>query len=232
MQNSFFNTYFVIQSTFKYIKMNNQQDQLDAIHDIKRLMERSSRFSALSGLSGVVVGVFAIIAVLISYSILGISPLESVSYLNILAPSGVINTELMNLLAINYGITLLASFLTAIGLSKRNAIKKEEKTWDLSAKRMLINFTIPMLAGGCYCLILFTQNHTELIIPATMLFYGLGLLNASKYTVDDIKYLGVLMVVLGLLGSIFIDQALLLWGLGFGVLHIIYGSFMYFKYEK
>lgn len=232
MQNSFFNTYFVIQSTFKYIKMNNQQDQLDAIHDIKRLMERSSRFSALSGLSGVVVGVFAIIAVLISYSILGISPLESVSYLNILAPSGVINTELKNLLAINYGITLLASFLTAIWLSKRNAIKKEEKTWDLSAKRMLINFTIPMLAGGCYCLILFTQNHTELIIPATMLFYGLGLLNASKYTVDDIKYLGVLMVVLGLLGSIFIDQALLLWGLGFGVLHIIYGSFMYFKYEK
>jgi len=232
LQNSFFNTYFVIQSTFKYIKMNNQQDQLDAIHDIKRLMERSSRFSALSGLSGVVVGVFAIIAVLISYSILGISPLESVSYLNILAPSGVINTELKNLLAINYGITLLASFLTAIWLSKRNAIKKEEKTWDLSAKRMLINFTIPMLAGGCYCLILFTQNHTELIIPATMLFYGLGLLNASKYTVDDIKYLGVLMVVLGLLGSIFIDQALLLWGLGFGVLHIIYGSFMYFKYEK
>lgn len=212
--------------------MNKQQDQLDAIHDIKRLMERSSRFSALSGLSGVVVGVFAIIAVLISYSILGISALESVSYLNMLAPSGVINTELMNLLAINYGITLLVSFLTAFWLSKRNAIKRKEKTWDLSAKRMLINFSIPMIAGGCYCFILFTQNHTELIIPATMLFYGLGLLNASKYTVDDIKYLGVLMVVLGLLGSIFINQALLLWGLGFGVLHIIYGSFMYFKYEK
>lgn len=212
--------------------MNKQQDQLDAIHDIKRLMERSSRFSALSGLSGVVVGVFAIIAVLISYSILGISPLESASYLNMLAPSGVIKNELMNLLAINYGSTLMVSFLTAIWLSKRNAIKREEKTWDLSAKRMLINFSIPMLAGGCYCFILFTQIHIELIIPATMLFYGLGLLNASKYTVDDIKYLGVLMVVLGLLGSIFVDQALLLWGFGFGVLHIIYGSFMYFKYEK
>ena len=212
--------------------MNNQKEQLDAINDIKKLMERSSKFSALSGLSGIIVGIMALVCIGISYTILGITPLEPISYLSILNRDGAIDTELLKLLIINYSVVLLASFLTAIWLSNKNAVKKGEQIWDLTAKRMLINFSIPMFAGGAYCFILFTQNHIELILPATLLFYGLALLNASKYTVDDIKYLGVLLVLLGLFASLYVDKALLLWGIGFGALHIVYGSFMYFKYEK
>ena len=212
--------------------MNNQKEQLDAINDIKKLMERSSKFSALSGLSGIIVGIMALVCIGISYTILGITPLEPISYLSILNRDGAIDTELLKLLIINFSVVLLASFLTAIWLSNKNAVKKGEQIWDLTAKRMLINFSIPMFAGGAYCFILFTQNHVELILPATLLFYGLALLNASKYTVDDIKYLGVLLVLLGLFASIYVDEALLLWGIGFGALHIVYGSFMYFKYEK
>lgn len=212
--------------------MNNHKEQLDAIHDIKKLMEQSSKFSALSGLSGIIVGFIAIVCIAISYFILGISPLEPISYLSILNRDGAIDTELLKILIINFSVVLLASFLTAIWLSNKNAVKKGEQIWDLTAKRMLINFSIPMFAGGAYCFILFTQNHIELILPATLLFYGLALLNASKYTVDDIKYLGVFLVLLGLFASIYVDEALLLWGIGFGALHIVYGSFMYFKYEK
>jgi hypothetical protein len=212
--------------------MSNQKEQLDAINDIKKLMERSSKFSALSGLSGIIVGIMALVCIGISYTILGITPLEPISYLSILNRDGAIDTELLKLLIINFSVVLLASFLTAIWLSNKNAVKKGEQIWDLTAKRMLINFSIPMFAGGAYCFILFTQNHIELILPATLLFYGLALLNASKYTVEDIKYLGVLLVLLGLFASIYVDEALLLWGIGFGALHIVYGSFMYFKYEK
>jgi hypothetical protein len=212
--------------------MSNQKEQLDAINDIKKLMERSSKFSALSGLSGIIVGIMALVCIGISYTILGITPLEPISYLSILNRDGAIDTELLKLLIINFSVVLLASFLTAIWLSNKNAVKKGEQIWDLTAKRMLINFSIPMFAGGAYCFILFTQNHIELILPATLLFYGLALLNASKYTVDDIKYLGVLLVLLGLFASLYVDKALLLWGIGFGALHIVYGSFMYFKYEK
>ncbi len=212
--------------------MNNQKEQLDAINDIKKLMERSSKFSALSGLSGIIVGIMALVCIGISYTILGITPLEPISYLSILNRDGAIDTELLKLLIINFSVVLLASFLTAIWLSNKNAVKKGEQIWDLTAKRMLFNFSIPMLAGGAYCFILFSQNHVELILPATLLFYGLALLNASKYTVDDIKYLGVLLVLLGLFASLYVDKALLLWGIGFGALHIVYGSFMYFKYEK
>jgi hypothetical protein len=212
--------------------MSNQKEQLDAINDIKKLMERSSKFSALSGLSGIIVGIMALVCIGISYTILGITPLEPISYLSILNRDGAIDTELLKLLIINFSVVLLASFLTAIWLSNKNAVKKGEQIWDLTAKRMLFNFSIPMLAGGAYCFILFSQNHVELILPATLLFYGLALLNASKYTVDDIKYLGVLLVLLGLFASLYVDKALLLWGIGFGALHIVYGSFMYFKYEK
>jgi len=212
--------------------MNNQKEQLDAINDIKKLMERSSKFSALSGLSGIIVGIMALVCIGISYTILGITPLEPISYLSILNRDGAIDTELLKLLIINFSVVLLASFLTAIWLSNKNAVKKGEQIWDLTAKRMLFNFSIPMLAGGAYCFILFSQNHVELILPTTLLFYGLALLNASKYTVDDIKYLGVLLVLLGLFASLYVDKALLLWGIGFGALHIVYGSFMYFKYEK
>ncbi|MEN9458794.1 MAG: hypothetical protein RL135_1384 [Bacteroidota bacterium] len=212
--------------------MTNQKEQLDAINEIKKLMERSSRFSALSGLSGIIVGFMALVCIGISYTILGITPLEPISYLSILNRDGAIDTELLKFLIINFGVVLLASFLTAIWLSNKNAVKKGEQIWDLTAKRMLFNFSIPMLAGGAYCFILFSQNHVELILPATLLFYGLALLNASKYTVDDIKYLGVLLVLLGLFASLYVDKALLLWGIGFGALHIVYGSFMYFKYEK
>ena len=199
--------------------MNNQKEQLDAINDIKKLMERSSKFSALSGLSGIIVGIMALVCIGISYTILGITPLEPISYLSILNRDGAIDTELLKLLIINFSVVLLASFLTAIWLSNKNAVKKGEQIWDLTAKRMLINFSIPMFAGGAYCFILFTQNHIELILPATLLFYGLALLNASKYTVEDIKYLGVLLVLLGLFASIYVDEALLLWGIGFGALH-------------
>jgi hypothetical protein len=212
--------------------MNKQQEQLDAINDIKKLMDRSSRFSALSGLSGVVVGVFALISIGINYQILKISPFEPISYLAVLSPNGEINNEILNLVVLNFALVLLVSFATAIWLSNKNADKKGVKIWDLTAKRMMINFIIPMFTGGAYCMILFTQNHIELIIPATLLFYGLALLNASKYTVNDIKYLGMLLVILGLLSSIYTDQALLFWAIGFGLLHIIYGSLMYFKYEK
>lgn len=88
--------------------MNNQKEQLDAINDIKKLMERSSKFSALSGLSGIIVGIMALVCIGISYTILGITPLEPISYLSILNRDGAIDTELLKLLIINFSVVLLA----------------------------------------------------------------------------------------------------------------------------
>lgn len=212
--------------------MNQQQEQLDAIRDIRNLMERSSRFSSLSGLAGIIVGIFALGAIAVAYLLLSISPLEPGYYSLIQQESAVTGFSLFDLLAADFGFVLLLSLLTGIYLSIRKARKQNLPVWDATAKRMLLNLFIPLVTGGIYCLILLYQGQPALVLPATLLFYGMALLHASKYTLNDIRYLGVLEVALGLVASFFTDYGLLFWALGFGILHIVYGIRIYFKYEQ
>lgn len=212
--------------------MNQQQEQLDAIRDIRNLMERSSRFSSLSGLAGVVVGILALGAILAAYLLLGITPLEQGYYTLLNNESPIAGYTIFTLLAADFGFVLLLSLLTGIYMSARKARKQNLPAWDATAKRMLLNLFIPLVTGGIYCLILLYHGQRALVLPATLLFYGLALLNASKYTINDIRYLGVLEVGLGLIASYFTDYGLLFWAFGFGILHIIYGISIYFTYEK
>jgi hypothetical protein len=107
------------------------------------------------------------------------------------------------------------------------------KVWDKTTERMLINLLLPLVAGGIFCLILiFKWQLIGLVAPVTLLFYGMALINASKYTFHDIRYLGVSEVILGLIGTYFIGYGLLIWAIGFGILHIVYGLLMYYKYER
>lgn len=70
-------------------------------------------------------------------------------------------------------------------------------------------------------------------MPATTLvFYGLALVNGSKYTLHEVQYLGFSEIILGLGATFITDYSIELWAIGFGVLHIIYGAWMYYKYEK
>jgi hypothetical protein len=66
----------------------------------------------------------------------------------------------------------------------------------------------------------------------SLIFYGLALYNASNFTIDEVKFLGFVQIGLGLLGSYFIEYSLFIWAMGFGVVHIIYGIYMHFRYER
>lgn len=212
--------------------MSKQIEQLDAIQDIKRLMERSSRFSALSGLSGAIAGLLALISSFITYSILDTPLSESISYADIWSASTESLTEKGMLILLNLGILLLLAFGISAYLSAVNAKKQGASPFDLTARRMLLNFSIPLLAGAIYSAILLERGQIELILPATLLFYGMGMLNAGKYTIDLMRYLGICMIALGLLGSIFTAHGLLIWTIGFGLLHIVFGLIIYYKNEK
>lgn len=91
---------------------------------------------------------------------------------------------------------------------------------------------IPLFAGGIYCLVLYNHRQLALIAPATLIFYGLALVNASKYTINDIRNLGIAILVTGLVASAMVDYGLLFWAFGFGILHIVYGMTIHNKYEK
>ncbi|MGE5429024.1 MAG: hypothetical protein ACM3O8_14110, partial [Methylococcaceae bacterium] len=67
---------------------------------------------------------------------------------------------------------------------------------------------------------------------AMLIFYGLALVNAGKFTLSEVHYLGITEIVLGLMAAVFINWGLLFWALGFGVMHIVYGMMMYYKYER
>lgn len=211
--------------------MENQFQPLEDIKEIRTIMERSSRFQALSGLAGVVVGFIAIAGTVIAYAALGLS-FDQVQY----EAPGQYQYSSMKLngtfLLLDAFVVLILSASTGILFAVRNARKKGLPVWDNAAKRLMINFAIPLAAGGIFCSILFYHGHFALMAPSTLIFYGMALLNGSKYSIDDIRYLGIIEIVIGLLAAVFIGYGLIFWALGFGLVHIIYGIRFYFKYEK
>lgn len=212
--------------------MNKHQEPLEALREIRNMMERSSRFSSLSGLAGVVIGLFAIAGVAGVYLYLGLSLTSPGYHLYAITPEGVPDRKFLQFFFSDALIVLAAALLTGSWMAVRKARKQQLPVWDATARRLLINMLIPLATGGVYALILLYHGHIAQIAPATLIFYGLALVNASKYTIDEIRTLGILEIIAGLLAAVFSDYGLLLWAAGFGVLHIIYGITIYSKYEK
>jgi len=200
---------------------------LNDISEIKNMMNKSSRFISLSGLSGVLAGIYSLIGAYLAYRIIYTDQFSSGSYRNLI----VTEDSMIQLFSIAFGVILL-SLLTGIVLTTKKAKKQDEKIWDASSKRLLINFMIPLVTGGIFILFLIEKEIYGFVAPLTLIFYGLACVNASKYTLGDVRYLGITMLIIGLISSYFIGFGLLFWALGFGFCHLFYGSVMYFKYEK
>ena len=96
----------------------------------------------------------------------------------------------------------------------------------------MVAVAIPMLAGAIYLWQLMEAGSFGLIAPGSLIFYGLALINASKYTLGEIKYLGYFQLLLGLVNCTMPGYGLYFWAMGFGVLHILYGIIMWYKYER
>jgi|TARA_E500000318_G_scaffold91389_2_gene89557 hypothetical protein len=195
---------------------------LNDISQIKDMMSRSSRFISLTGLSGILAGIYAITGAAIAY--LFLLPSEN---------------EQLTIHSLNFklilGILILVavlSFVTGYSLTTRKAKRNNEKIWDETTKRLLINFFVPMITGGIYILIKLNSRHYGLTASLMLIFYGLSLVNASKYTIGTVKYLGYSQIVLGLICAVFPGYGFLFWVLGFGIMHIVYGTIMHFKEDK
>ena len=203
----------------------SQQHKEDLMH-IRSMMERSSRFISLSGLSGVFAGLSALIGGIYIYfrlKNLGVDYLtaENRSYNIDLVTEFFIVALLVLFFAISFGIYF------TIRKSKKNNLP----IWTSSTKNLLINLAIPLVVGGVFCLSLLIHHLFAYIAPCTLLFYGLALVNAEKYTFSDIKYLGYLQIILRLIASFYLGKGLLFWIIGFGVLHILYGIILFKKYK-
>lgn len=201
-----------------------KQKYLEDLQDIKSIMDRSSRFISLSGMSGIVAGVLALLGAYLAYQ----TVYEHQDYLDYRRAK--LTTEsFLTLLGIASSLLAL-SVGAGLYFTQKKTRKTNQKLWDNQSKRLVVNLLIPLVVGGILCLILISKGFIWPVAPMTLIFYGLGLINASKYTLTEIRSLGLMEVALGLIGCQFAGYGLILWALGFGVLHIIYGILMHVKY--
>lgn len=208
-----------------------EQEPIQQLHEIRSLMERSSRFMSLSGLSGVFAGIIALAGAGAAFFYLDFDQ----QYFDI-------NRSFNEMYYLKFSrswlfilldalIVLFLALFAGVYFASRKARKLGLPVWDSTARRMLINLFIPLAAGGIFCLILLYHNLVFLVAPSTLIFYGLALLHASKYTLHEIRVLGIAEIILGLMASFLVGYGLLFWAIGFGVMHILYGLLMYFRYE-
>lgn len=195
--------------------------QLEDIKAIREMMEKSSKFLSLSGLSGILAGVTAIAGAAFAYFYLLRDP-SMTDYSRV--------QELMILLA-DALIVLFVSIAFGFYFTWRKAKKNNLNLFNKVAWRALYNLAIPLVAGGIFCLILLLQGNVRMVIAGTLIFYGIALINASKYTFTEINYLGLTEIILGIIAALFAKHGLIFWTIGFGVCHIIYGFVMYRKYD-
>lgn len=190
-------------------------------------MERSTKFISLSGLSGVLAGIYAMAGAYFAYNILyvqlGNEPFSSALWL----------TEKANFqLVCIASIVLAASLITGFFLSCKRSKKLGQSFWNAGSRRLFSSLAVPLFTGGLFLLVLIYQANYQFIAPACLIFYGLALVSGSQFTYSDVKYLGYLEIILGLLCALMPGNGLLFWTIGFGVLHILYGSIMHLKYKQ
>ncbi len=221
---------FEDQSTFM---TQNYNRHFEALAEIRSLMERSSRFISLSGLSGVAAGFWALLGSIAAYVYLGISPLAGRPFYSQQAMQGEKwGLDYVSFFLLDAGLVLALAIGSGIYFTTRKARRKGQPIWGPLTQRLLLGLALPLFTGGIFCLGLAYHGLPGLIAPATLIFYGLALVNASKYTLSDVFYLGIMEVALGLAALFLPVYGLEFWCMGFGLLHILYGTMMYYKYER
>ncbi len=210
--------------------MNQSSQHLEDIKIIKKIMEESSRFLSLSGLSGVFAGIFAIAGAITAKIIIPDSMINGQGYTEsfMADPEGV---KVIKLLFADAGVVLFLALASAVFFSYRKAAKAGHSLWTPVSRRLLLNLLIPLAAGGFFVLITLGRIPGTVSASATLIFYGLALVNAGKFTFDEVYWLGVTELVTGLISLLFPGYTLYFWAFGFGVLHIGYGYYMHYRYR-
>jgi hypothetical protein len=214
--------YFELQSA---LIMSNKIQDLEALQDIRKMMERSSRFISLSGWSGVAAGLAALVG-----AFFGKKEIDSyyAGYPNGENCPSCLKFNLMVIAGAVFTVALLGAFFFTYAKARKENIA----VWGNASKRLLWNTLLPMGAGGLVIWRMMDLQQYELVAPVSLIFYGLALINGSKYTLGEVKYLGYAIILTGIAGLWMIGSGLYIWAFGFGILHIIYGFTMWMKYDR
>lgn len=209
--------------------MSEQNQHLETLQDIRQMMQRSSRFISLSGLSGIAAGFWALIGAYFAYDWI-------TEFYNNYNRNGNFSGPEFEQLKLNLFLLAVAvlglALLSAFYFTWRRTRQTKTTLWNHTSRQLTINTMIPLAAGGLFLIAMLQHNEWRFVAPGSLIFYGIALVNGSKYTLSDIKYLGISEIILGLVATQFIGQGLYFWAIGFGLLHIFYGFIMWWKNER
>ncbi|HXS36951.1 MAG TPA: hypothetical protein VN721_09630 [Flavipsychrobacter sp.] len=212
---------------------NNKDTSLETLKEIRSIMDRSARFLSLSGWSGIWAGCTALAGAGVAYNWLLQLPSQNNTYKLLPSPE---QHETYATTMLRFLILAIIVFIVALAggyfFTQRRAKEEGQPVWNTASKLMFIQIAIPLVAGSIFSLGFLYYGHVIYIAPACLVFYGLALINGSKYTISDIRYLGLLEVTLGCINQFLPGYGLYFWAVGFGILHILYGIIMWNKYEK
>ncbi|MFN2456916.1 MAG: hypothetical protein ABR502_01835 [Chitinophagaceae bacterium] len=209
--------------------MSEQNQHLEALEDIKQLMHKSSRFISLSGWSGIAAGCCALAAAVYTATRIECWRRGDCEFERIIDDGSLnLKSTLLFVALVTFFVASTLAFLFTYLRSKKNGVP----IWGHTARRVLINVAVPMIVGGVFIWRMMDIGFYGLIAPACLIFYGLGLINASKYTLPEVRYLGYGQLIFGIINLWMIGYGLYFWAAGFGVLHIIYGIVMWNRYER
>ena len=214
---------------YKVLFMDSQHPPLETLQDIKRIMERSSRFISLSGWSGISAGICALVGAWVAHSRIErfLHPAYGRNYYK--SDSGLLLMyDLIQIAAVTFIAAFVSAFIFTWSRSRRNGTP----LWDPTVQRLAWNTILPMVVGGIVILRALSLGYYTLVAPGCLIFYGLALVNASKYTLGEIRYLGYGQLILGIINLWVVGSGLYFWAAGFGILHIVYGAIMWWKYER
>jgi hypothetical protein len=195
--------------------MKNKTDYVEQIAEIRRIMEKSSKFMSLSGFSGIIIGCYALAAAYLVREIIVKASDSGALEITVIA-----------------AVLLAVSLATAFYLTLRRSKRMNQKIWGPGSKQLLSVLLLPLLAGGTFAVIMLIKGIYGLIAPTLLVFYGLSLAAAARYSHRELLFMGLTQIFLGLLAAWLQQSGLLLWAAGFGAVHIIYGAWMFMKYER
>lgn len=205
--------------------MSKNQNPTEALNEIRDMMEKSSKFFSLSGISGIIIGIITIVSVTWFCNRYQIDPFN-------------IEKGQLSSLPVEHYLTafvlsmclLVFSLLTTTYLSIQRARKQGVKVWGPASKQLMVNMLVPLSKGILFCAILFFRE-PDLVLPLSLVFYGISLYGAAKFTHASVRYFGIIQMILGLICLLFMQYHIIIWSVGFGVFHVVYGAFMTLKQE-
>jgi hypothetical protein len=189
---------------------------LDALAEIRAVIDRSARYSRFSALSCFIAGA----AGLAGSGACGFAPF-----------AGTNPQQGWNFIAI-WTLVFFIALVSQVVLTYLKARQREEAFWTPIARTAFGALLGPGLAGLAGSAVLIQTSQWELLPGVWLLFYGCGLWGVSFFAPLFLRGLGAAFMLLGLLSWMFPGHSALALGLGFGGMHLLFGTVVVMRYRS